>query len=287
MYNEKNENDFDLRLNYVDNYMDSEDDDFQTSGKYLTFNKNTNRLGEINSNVNLAKKNTKMSSNIEEDGETENINNINENKNTNNLYINIPNQENSYPPKKSRNNNTEDKPNQPTSSSVICISNRNNASLEENNSNNIIYSSRLPYLSEDKKIKNDDVLGLKNNKLNSLEIKDIYTNKKLEPISPIKNRKKKKIIVLEEKKKYKTSRKSPYIVEEKEEKKEEKILRKDKNGVPICRKNRRKVKISFEKPFVIETPIESYKNYNVLLGMPKDDNYINSNLGECQCCSLI
>ena len=74
MYNETNENDFDLRLNYVDNYMDSEDDDFQTSGKYLTFNKNTNRLGEINSNVNLAKKNTKMSSNIEEDGETENIN---------------------------------------------------------------------------------------------------------------------------------------------------------------------------------------------------------------------
>ena len=287
MYNETNENDFDLRLNYVDNYMDSEDDDFQTSGKYLTFNKNTNRLGEINSNVNLAKKNTKMSSNIEEDGETENINNINENKNANNLYINIPNQENSYPPKKSRNNNTEDKPNQPTSSSVICISNRNNASLEENNSNNIIYSSRLPYLSEDKKIKNDDVLGLKNNKLNSLEIKDIYTNKKLEPISPIKNRKKKKIIVLEEKKKYKTSRKSPYIVEEKEEKKEEKILRKDKNGVPICRKNRRKVKISFEKPFVIETPIESYKKYNVLLGMPKDDSYMNSNLGECQCCSLI
>ena len=287
MYNETNENDFDLRLNYVDNYMDSEDDDFQTSGKYLTFNKNTNRLGEINSNVNLAKKNTKMSSNIEEDGETENINNINENKNTNNLYINIPNQENSYPPKKSRNNNTEDKPNQPTSSSVICISNRNNASLEENNSNNIIYSSRLPYLSEDKKIKNDDVLGLENNKLNSLEIKDIYTNKKLEPISPIKNRKKKKIIVLEEKKKYKTSRKSPYIVEEKEEKKEEKILRKDKNGVPICRKNRRKVKISFEKPFVIETPIESYKKYNVLLGMPKDDSYMNSNLGECQCCSLI
>ena len=56
MYNETNENDFDLRLNYVDNYMDSEDDDFQTSRKYLTFNKNTNRLGEINSNVNLAKK---------------------------------------------------------------------------------------------------------------------------------------------------------------------------------------------------------------------------------------
>ena len=77
MYNETNENDLKIQLNYADNNsLDSEDDDFQTSGKFLTFNKITNRLGEINSKVNIAKKDTKMSSNTEEDIETENLNNI-------------------------------------------------------------------------------------------------------------------------------------------------------------------------------------------------------------------
>ena len=50
--------------------------------------------------------------------------------------------------------------------------------------------------------------------------------------------------------------------------------------------NKRKVKISFERPFEIITPIESYKKYNILLGMPRDENFMNGKLGECQCCSL-
>jgi len=285
MYNEANENGFNIQLNSGDNNsIDSLDDDFQTSGKLLTFNKVTNRLGEVNSNVNIAKKNTKMSSNTEEDLDTENINNINENKYKNNFDTNIPNQENENHRKKSRNENAENELNLRIINSVINIPSHNIGLFDENNIN-YNKSNKKSELSEDKKINNEDVLSLKN-KLESLEITDKYNNKKLQPISPTKNKKKKKLIVLEEKKKYNTNKKS-YLKDEKEEIKEEKHLRKDKNGVPICRKNRRKVKISFEKPFVIETPIESYKKYNVIIGIPREDNFINGKLCECQCCCCL
>ena len=285
MYNEANENGFNVQLNPGDNNsLDSLDDDFQTSGKFLTFNKVTNRLGEVNSNVNIAKRNTKMSSNTEEDLETENINNINENKSKNNFDTNIPNQENENHRKKSRNENAENELNLRIINSVINIPSHNIGIFDENNIN-YNKSNKKSELSEDKKINNEDVLSLKN-KLESLEITDKYNNKKLQPISPTKSKKKKKLIVLEEKKKYNTNKKS-YLKDEKEEIKEEKHLRKDKNGVPICRKNRRKVKISFEKPFVIETPIESYKKYNVIIGIPKEDNFINGKLCECQCCCCL
>ena len=76
MINEIKKNDFKFQVNYLDNNsQDSMDDDFQTSGKYLTFNPYTNRLGTENKIVNLAKKNTKMSSNIDEDNESDNMNN--------------------------------------------------------------------------------------------------------------------------------------------------------------------------------------------------------------------
>ena len=285
MYNEANENGFNVQLNPGDNNsLDSLDDDFQTSGKFLTFNKVTNRLGEVNSNVNIAKRNTKMSSNTEEDLETENINNINENKSKNNFDTNIPNQENENHRKKSRNENAENELNLRIINSVINIPSHNIGFFDENNIN-YNKNNKKSELSEDKKINNEDVLSLKN-KLESLEITDKYNNKKLQPISPTKSKKKKKLIVLEEKKKYNTNKKS-YLKDEKEEIKEEKHLRKDKNGVPICRKNRRKVKITFEKPFVIETPIESYKKYNVIIGIPKEDNFINGKLCECQCCCCL
>lgn len=285
MYNEANENGFNVQLNPGDNNsLDSLDDDFQTSGKFLTFNKVTNRLGEVNSNVNIAKKNTKMSSNTEEDLETENINNINENKSKNNFDTYIQNQENENHRKKSRNDKGENELNLRIINSVINIPSHNIGFFDENNIN-YNKSNKKSELSEDKKVNNEDVLSLKN-KLVSLEITDKYNNKKLQPISPTKSKKKKKLIVLEEKKKYNTNKKS-YLKDEKEERKEEKHLRKDKNGVPICRKNRRKVKISFEKPFVIETPIESYKKYNVIIGIPKEDNFINGKLCECQCCCCL
>jgi hypothetical protein len=162
MYNETNENGLNIQLNYVDNNsIDSLDDDFQTSGKFLTFNKITNRLGEINSNVNLAKKNTKMSSNIEEDMEIENINNIKENKNTNNLDINLQNQESNNHHKNNKNDNVEDDLNLRIINSVINVASRNIDTFEENNVN-YNYSNKKSELFEDKKIKIQEIFKYKN-----------------------------------------------------------------------------------------------------------------------------
>ena len=76
-----NKNEDNIKVNFIENNsIDSIDDDFQTSGKYLEFNSDTNRIETVNPKVNLAKKNTKISSNNDEDGENENINNNHDKK---------------------------------------------------------------------------------------------------------------------------------------------------------------------------------------------------------------
>ena len=274
-----NENDFNIKINYIDNNsLDSLDDDFQTSGKYLTFNANTNRIGMINPKVNIDKKNTKISSNNDEDVETENNVNNNENKPSNILEINIPISENNKFSSKSRNENLEDR--YYSHNSVVDMSKYKVGSFDDNSSNN----NKKFNNSENKKLRDDEILHLKATE-ESVNSNGMKKSKQLSPISKHKN-KKKKLLFLEEKNKYKSPKKSLFEDERKEEKKEEeKVYRKDKNGVPICKKNKKKVKISFERPFEIITPIESYKKYNILLGMPKDENF-NEKLGECQCCSL-
>ena len=281
MISEARENEYNVYINNVNNNNNDsiDDNDIQISGKYLTFNSNTNHFGMFNTKVNIAKKNTKISSNIDEDLDFYNNNDINENKSDNNLDDNIPFQDSS--PKKSRNDNNEEKLNY--LNSVISFSNNNVITACENYNNNVIKKMNL---SENKNIKNEDALNIlvTGRSLNSI---DRQTNKKLKPITLNKNKKKKKNLLLEEKSKYKTSKNMNNAEEKEEKKEEEKILRKDRNGVPICRKNRRKVKITFHIPFENVTPIESYKQYNVLLGMPKDENFMNDKFGECHCCSLV
>ena len=274
MINEIKKNDFKFQVNYLDNNsQDSMDDDFQTSGKYLTFNPYTNRLGTENKIVNLAKKNTKMSSNIDEDNESDNMNNNNnENKSSNFLDIHIPFQDNN----KIQNKNNKNEEKVGSHITRLTVSSHNIVSFIEKNGNDIKKN-----ISENKNSKKENLLNLyaPESSINSLDKKN---KKKLNPISPNKKKRKKKILVLEEKKKYKSKNRSVSVMEEKEE--DKKILRKDKNGIPICKKNRKKVKISFEKPFEIITPIESYKKYNIIDDLPKDDHFMNS--GECQCCLL-
>ena len=60
----------------------------------------------------------------------------------------------------------------------------------------------------------------------------------------------------------------------------------------ICKKNRRKVRVTFadeieeEKPLASVIDIESYKKYNYIFGMPKVDT-INKNITtNCQCCNV-
>ena len=54
----------------------------------------------------------------------------------------------------------------------------------------------------------------------------------------------------------------------------------------MLKKNKRKVKIGFMEPFVNITLIESFKKYNIMLGMPKGEIYLKDR-GNCQCCSII
>ena len=115
---------------------------------------------------------------------------------------------------------------------------------------------------------------------NDLDKESLY---KRSSFSPSKKRRK---LVLEEKKKNRGPRRSIYAVEHKEEKKEEeKIYRKDRNGTEIRKKNKKKVKIGFEEPFVNIIPIESFKRYNIMLGLPRGEKYFKDR-DDCKCCLI-
>ena len=68
-----------------------------------------------------------------------------------------------------------------------------------------------------------------------------------------------------------------------------KTKRTDRNGVPICKGNKKKVKVTFidqideNKKFEEIIDIESIKKYNICYGLPKEDKYIK----ETVCCSCI
>ena len=69
--------------------------------------------------------------------------------------------------------------------------------------------------------------------------------------------------------------------------------RRDAFGNIIKKKNKRKIKVSFadelkeNQPLANVIDIESFKKYNIIIGMPKEDhiknNHVNSN---CQCCVM-
>ena len=270
-----NKNDYNIQVNFIENNsIDSIDDDFQTSGKYLQFNSDTNRIETVNPKVELAKKNTKISSNIDEDQENGNL--INNGKiYSNNTDIQLPFSENKKNNGKSRNENINDRLDSPTG--VINMTNYKFSSPEESKINNIKMSNFSP-----KKILGEkDIINVKVTE-ESISYNDMKNNIKLKTVSKDKN-KKQKLLVLEEKNKYKSYKTRFYSIKESEDKKEDdKIVRRDKNGVQICKKNKKKVKISFEIPFEIITPVESYKKYNVIVEIPNEDNYMK----ECKCCSL-
>ena len=69
--------------------------------------------------------------------------------------------------------------------------------------------------------------------------------------------------------------------------------RRDAFGNVIKRKNKKKIKISFvdeinqEQPLVSVIDIESYKKYNLIIGIPKEDNIQHNNVASnCQCCAV-
>ena len=241
------------------------DNDFQTA-KYISLAGNLLSVEKIKSNNHnnhdYIKKNTKMSSGVEEIEDT-----VNENDNNNSINVHIQNTNNKNIFNLDENNN------------ISC----DNLIIAHHNKKKYLYESHLNINDNQTNNNNDKV----NNSENGIFIKKAETNfynaspNKLSSFSPNKKRRK---LVLEEKTKNRGRYRSVYATEHKEEKKEnEKKYRKDKNGTEICKKNKKKVKINFEEPFVNVIPIESFKSYNIMLGLPKVEKYYNSR-DDCKCC---
>ena len=78
----------------------------------------------------------------------------------------------------------------------------------------------------------------------------------------------------------------------KEEEKEEYSVKKERTdifGNAICKKNKRKVKVSFvdivtTQPLVDVVEIESFKNYNYIYGIYKEEKI--DKISKCQCCII-
>ena len=141
------------------------------------------------------------------------------------------------------------------------------------------------------------------NKISSNSLVRKFSDQRLEPVqidsntnTEIKSKSPKKarfsMIRMVEKSKYNKYFNSPvkYAKKIKEESDNTSRERRDVYGNLICKKNRRKVRVTFadeieeEKPLASVIDIESYKKYNYIFGMPKVDT-INKNITtNCQCC---
>ena len=139
------------------------------------------------------------------------------------------------------------------------------------------------------------------NKISSNSLVQNFSDKRLEPvqidsntITEIKSKSPKKArFSMIKKSKYNKYFNSPVKYAKKiEEKSNTSRERRDVYGNLICKKNRRKVRVTFvdeieeEKPLASVIDIESYKKYNYIFGMPKVDT-INKNITtNCQCCNV-
>ena len=85
--------------------------------------------------------------------------------------------------------------------------------------------------------------------------------------------------------KTKTPNKKISVFQKIKQKDSEKAERKDNNGIVINKKNKRKVKITFNDPFEDVVYIESFKKFNVIVGQPKKDIFIKQH-DECRCCCI-
>ena len=280
MKNKVQENNLKLSIEYVsedsNNSVDDEDN-FQTSARLISLNQMGLSVEKVQSNAKkkrIIKKNTRVSSNVEEDLYEEN-DNENENDNINKfLHLNIDSNQKNLPSSEEQLHYSDNN---------IKLLKLSNLSTSNPNFNDFNINDNK-YNSESSNIPNNN--NTYNNSTDYSKTKNPNVNlMRVSSFSPVK--KKKKLIVLEEKQKNRGKRTSIHVIEPKKEiiEEEEKSLRKDYYGTPICKKNKKKVKVTFKKNFEIVTPIESFKKYNVTIGIPKGEKYINK-FDKCQCCSI-
>lgn len=259
-----------IEIEYFSDDSNNSIDDFKATQKLISLvpeGFSTETIKSKNKKKSLVKKNTRISSNNDED--IEYLDNYNENNSDNlNLQLtdNIKASTNNYFTYSDKN---------------LFLSHGKRSSLEKNGLN--LNNAMNKY----DKLNNSENNNLtKKDKFNINDECDL--NSKQSNFSPIKKKRK---IIIEEKRKYRGIKKSNiFALENKKEKKEEeiekKVYRKDKNGIDICKKNKKQVKIGFLEPFVNVTLIESYKQYNFMLGIPKGEKFLKDR-ENCQCCLII
>ena len=121
------------------------------------------------------------------------------------------------------------------------------------------------------------------NNQNNLDISNIK-NKEIN-----KTRKEKTLqLVLKEKTRGNVKKENTFLVKHRISNKKERV---DRFGTVINKKNKRKVKITFcdqirFEPLINVVKIESFKKYNFMMGMPKEDKYLGISKNNCQCCIL-
>jgi hypothetical protein len=270
MENDVQENNLKLSIEYVNenNNNSVDDDNFQASAKLITLNQmglSTEKV-QTNPKKKLSKKNTRVSSNVEED-----------------LY-DVENENDNFSPNKFLHLNIHSE--RRASISSLRYDEAHNSDNNLNLIKNCNLNTSNPNITE---------INLSDNKLisessNNKNASNYYSNNpnvNLMRVSSFSPNKKKRKLFLEEKQKVRGRRRSIYAVPPPKEEiiEEEKSFRKDFYGTPICKKNKKKVKVTFKKNFEIVTPIESFKKYNVITGIPKDDKYING-FETCECCII-
>lgn len=118
-------------------------------------------------------------------------------------------------------------------------------------------------------------------------------------LSPIKKGRKKNMLldIMEKSKKNNQKKRSVIFIGQEIKLKDDasKNERKDVYGVPINKRNKKRIKVTFSdtvnsvnsKNQLVEViPIASYKKYNYIEGMPREEDLV-TNKSTCQCCLII
>ena len=188
------------------------------------------------------------------------------------------------------------------------LSNLNKSNEEEEDLykslNTIAKIPKFPLLSRNlHNSESEDLIQYQKNKFcsSSTELRTKHGSKKMSDNSTIPNNvivqnslspsKKKKSFKMIEKSKYKIFDKQDFNARRVDQETLTGRERRDAFGSIIKKKNKRKIKVSFvdqihdNQPLVNYIDIESFKKYNFIIGMPKEDHIKNNNVSSnCQCC---
>ena len=193
---------------------------------------------------------------------------------------------------------------QNTQSKSQRLTNINAINKDENNNSN--HNS-----DEDESFKNKEIISLNLPPKNNLNSNEIIENEpkgqnekkslalSLSPLKKTKRRRNSLIDMMEKSKKHNNARRRSvinYPSQEEIKLKDEisKNERKDAFGIPINKRNKRKIKVTFRdmvsnqkgpKTLAEVIPIASFKKYNYIEGTPRGEDLIN-NTSKCQCCLI-